>query len=216
MLAGTIGEMLDDGELWRHLQATVGRMFRGFAIGSLAGLSCGLLMGAVAFIRRSLDPLISALWASPKLTLLPMLMIIFGVEDAPRIILIAAGCFIVVALHTLDAVRMVDPSYVELAANYGAGRAAILRRVYLPAVMPAVFTANRLALGRALTLTVSVELVSSPEGLGSMIFLAWQSFMTDRLYIGIMVTAGMGMLFHTSLRLVEGRLITWRGDAQKA
>jgi ABC-type nitrate/sulfonate/bicarbonate transport system permease component len=82
--------------------------------------------------------------------------------------------------------------------------------VYLPAVSPAVFTATRLALGRALTITVSVELVNSQEGIGHMIFLAWQSFMTERLYIGIITTAGMGMLFHAVLRYLERRLITWR------
>lgn len=210
-LVQVVAEMIRDGELPRHLQATLSRMFQGFAVGTIAGLGCGLLMGAIPFVRRSLDPLVSALWASPKLTLLPMLIIIFGVGSAPRIILVALGCFIVVALHAVDAVRSVDPAYVELAKNYGADRVAVLHKVYLPAVLPAVFTATRLALGRALTITVSVELINSQEGLGHMIFLAWQSFMTERLYIGIIVTASMGMLFHAVLRYLEDRLIAWRG-----
>jgi NitT/TauT family transport system permease protein len=215
VLAGTVSDMLADGDLVRHLRATLGRTLRGFLIGTLSGLAVGLLMGSIAFVRRALDPLISAVWASPKLSLLPMLMIIFGVDDAPRIMLIALGCFIVVSLYVLDSVLNVDVAYVELATNYGATRLGVLRWVYLPAVLPAAFTATRLALGRALTLTVSVELVSSPEGLGNMIFLAWQGFTTDRLYIGIALAAGMGLLFHTSLRLLESRLITWRTGAAR-
>ncbi len=216
-LVRTAAEMIRDGELPRNLQATLGRTFQGFALGTLSGLLCGLLMGAIPFVRRSLDPLISALWASPKLTLLPMLIIIFGVGSAPGAILVALGCFIVVALHTVDAVRSVDPAYVEVARNYGANHGAVLRKVYLPAILPSAFTATRLALGRALTIAVSVELINSSDGLGHMIYLAWQGFMTERLYIGIIVTASTGMLFHAVLRYLEHRLIVWKGaDAGNA
>ncbi|MBK9168992.1 MAG: ABC transporter permease [Bryobacterales bacterium] len=211
-LAATAVEMLREGELQRHILATLRRATEGFAVGVLAGMVAGLGMGASPFVRRSLDPLISAVWASPKLSLLPMLILLLGIGDTPRIVLIALGCFIVVSLHLVDAVRGIHPAYVELARNYGAGRAALLRRVYLPAVTPAAFTAVRLAFGRALTLAISVELVSSPEGLGNLIFMAWQGLLTERLYVAVGVAAGLGVFFHATLRWLERRLITWRAD----
>ncbi len=209
-LLESAGEMIRSGELTRHLAATLSRMIQGFAYGTSVGVLCGVAMGAFPTIRHALDPLISALWASPKLTLLPMLIIIVGIGDAPKIILISLGCFILVALHTLDGMRAVNPAYLSLARNYGASSFAVWRKVYLPAISPAVFTAARLALGRALTLTVSVELVNSAEGIGYLVFTAWQGFNMDRLYIAIVITAGMGMFFHASLRLLEKRLIVWR------
>jgi len=209
-LVQTGSEMIQTGELQRHLQTTLKRMLQGFVLGTTSGIVCGLAMGAIPVVRHALDPLISALWTSPKLTLLPMLIIIIGIGEAPKILLIAVGCFIVVALYTLDGVRGVNRGYVDLARNYGANHLAILRKVYLPAVSPAVFTATRLALGRALTLTVSVELLNSREGLGYLVYVAWQSFRIDRLYIAVVLTAGLGMLFHVSLCALEKRLLTWR------
>lgn len=209
ILLSTASDMLREGELQRHVLATLRRTFEGFSLGVTAGLAAGLAMGSSAFIRRSLDPLIAALWASPKLSLLPMLMILLGIGDAPRIVLIALGCFIVVSLQVVDSIGSIQRGYVEVAKNYGAGRVALLRRVYLPAVTPAAFTSLRLAFGRALTLTVSVELISSPDGLGTLIFHAWQGLLTERLYVAIGVTAALGMLSHKVLRWMERRYVPW-------
>jgi ABC-type nitrate/sulfonate/bicarbonate transport system permease component len=161
------------------------------------------------------EPLVSALYSTPKLTLLPMLMLFFGVGDASRVFLIAASCFVLIAVHALDAVQSVDPVHVQVARNYGANRLAVFRKVYVPASLPMIFTGLRVALGRGLVITVSVELVTPSDGLGSMIWLAWQSFATERLYIGIILTALLGGIFHAGLRRLERGAIPWRnsGDA---
>jgi NitT/TauT family transport system permease protein len=206
-------EMLKSGELAVQVGATLSRMLIGSAIGMFGGLTCGLLMGAVGSVQRSLKPIVSALNSTPKLALLPMLMLFVGVGETARIVPIALTCFIVLAMHGLDAVRSVNRAYVELARNYGAGGRAMLRRVYLPASLPQVFTGLRLALGRALVLTVSVELVSSTNGIGSMIWMAWQTFSTDKLYIGVFTAAAFGALFHNGLEWLEARLIPWGNRA---
>ena len=185
-------EMMQSGELGAQVGATLSRMFVGSAIGIIGGLACGLAMGAFDSLQRSLEPIISALNATPKLALLPMLMLITGMGETARLVPIALTSFIILAMHGLDAVRGVNPAYVELARNYGAGRRAMLRRVYLPASLPQIFTGLRLALGRALVITISVELVSSTNGLGSMIWMAWQTFSTEKLYIGVFTAAAWG------------------------
>jgi ABC-type nitrate/sulfonate/bicarbonate transport system permease component len=206
--------MVQSGEIQGALGETLWLAFAGFVVGSASGLACGLLMGAIPFLRRSLDPVIAAAWASPKLTLLPILMLVFGVGDAPRIALVALGCFIVMAMSTLDAMQTISPRYLELARNYGAGRRAILNRVYVPATLPLVFSGLRLSLGRALTITVAVEMVGAESGLGAMIWLAWQAFAIEKVYIGAILAASMGMLFHLSLRALERRLIPWAKEGQ--
>jgi ABC-type nitrate/sulfonate/bicarbonate transport system permease component len=212
VLATTVVEMIRDGSLARHLAATVRRLAAGFLIGSLSGLSCGLLMGGSARLRQMIEPLVSALYSTPKLTLLPMLMLFFGVGEASRVFLIAASCFVLLAMHALDAVRGVDPVHVQVARNYGARRLDVLRKVYLPASLPMIFTGLRVALGRGLVITISVELLTPSDGLGSMIWLAWQTFATERLYIGVILTAALGGVFHAVLRRLERRAIPWRNS----
>ena len=94
--------------------------------------------------------------------------------------------------------------------NYGATRRSLVRAVYLPACLPQVFTGLRLALANALVVAVACELVSPSTGLGSMIWLAWQTFATERLYIAILLTAVLGVLLHQALRILEKRVIPWK------
>jgi ABC-type nitrate/sulfonate/bicarbonate transport system permease component len=209
-------EMLRSGELGAQVGVTLWRMLLGSTIGVLGGLACGLLMGAIGPFQRSMEPIVSALNSTPKLALLPMLMLFVGVGETARIVPIALTSFVILAMHGLDAVRGVDKAYVEMARNYGAGRSALLRRVYLPSSMPQVFTGLRLALGRALVLTISVELVGATNGIGSVIWMAWQTFSTDRLYIGVVTAAVLGAVFHNGLRSLEARLIPWGNRVGRA
>jgi ABC-type nitrate/sulfonate/bicarbonate transport system permease component len=209
-------QMLRSGELGVQVGATLSRMLLGSAIGVLGGLMCGLVMGAVGSVQRSLEPIVSALNSTPKLALLPMLMLFTGVGETARLVPIALTGFVVVSMHALDAVRGVNQAYVELARNYGADRSTLLRRVYLPASLPQIFTGLRLALGRSVVITISVELIGAQNGLGSMIWLAWQTFATDKLYIGVATAAALGAIFHNGLRYLEARMIPWGSALDRA
>jgi ABC-type nitrate/sulfonate/bicarbonate transport system permease component len=203
-------DMFHRGELQHHLDATLTRLLWGFLIGSSAGLGCGAIMGLVPGVRRSLEPILSAAYTTPKLSLLPLLMLFMGVGEPARILLIAVGCFVLVTLHAMDALRSVNPRYVELARNYGANQRMIISKVYLPAGLPQIFTGLRIALGRALTITIALELVSCPDGLGSMIWIAWQTFYTEKLYIGVILAAILGTIFHFSLKRLEAKCVPWK------
>jgi NitT/TauT family transport system permease protein len=212
-LARTAWEMLRHGDLLTQAKQTLARTFIGFTAGSSLGLACGLAMGGVPAVAASLEPAISAVYATPNLTLLPMLMIFFGVGDTAGIVLIATGCFLLLAVQALHAVRGVERCYVEMAANYGATRMGIVRRVYFPACLPAIFTGLQLGLGRALVIAVSVELVNGSSGLGGMIWMAWQTLSTERLYVGVAMTALLGVGFGAGLRRVQSRLVRWDRQA---
>ncbi len=202
--------MIRSAELGTQVGATLSRMFVGAAIGTVCGLVCGLGMAVFEPARRSLEPIIAALNSTPKLALLPMLMLFTGVNETARIVPIVLTSFLVLAIQAVDAVRGVSQAYLELARNYGAGRRAMLRRVYLPASLPYIFTGLRVALGRALVITISIEIVGARSGLGSMLWMAWQTFSTEKLYVGVLTAAALGSLFHTGLERLEKRLVPWR------
>jgi ABC-type nitrate/sulfonate/bicarbonate transport system permease component len=209
-LAESAVKLIRSGELERNTAATLARTAIGFVIGSTAGLAIGLLMGGIASVRKSLQPMVAALNATPKMSLLPILMLLFGVGEVAPVTLIALGSLVIVALHTVDAVHQIRPIWVEIAVNYGANWRALVGRVYLPACLPPVFTGLRLALANALVIAVACELLNPSSGLGSMIWLAWQTFSTDRLWIALLTTALIGGLLHEGLRQLEKRVVPWK------
>lgn len=207
----TAVRMAADGEIFRILGATLLRWAGGAVIGVLLGICCGILMGVSEAGRRALDPIVSGLYSTPKLTLLPLLMLLLGLGDAPKVILIALVGFIFLSTQTLDAIRGVKQKYVEMAANYGAGRLVLVRRIYLPAALPQIFTGLRIALSRSLVVAISLELISGTNGLGALIWLSWETLATERLYVGILLAASLGIVMHRGLAALESVVVPWKG-----
>ena len=206
----TAWKMTVSGELPGALGATMKRYSVGVLLGCLAGVACGLLMGTSVIVRRALGPFIAALYSTPKLALLPLVMLLLGIGNASKILMIALVGFIFMATQTFDAVRGVDPAYIESARNHRAGGWAVVRRVYLPATLPQMFTGLRIALTRSLVVAISVELVSGVDGLGAIIWLAWETLTTERLYVGIFLASGLGVLVHGGLARLERLVVPWR------
>lgn len=202
--------MAADGEMAQVLGVTLGRWVAGAVAGVLAGIACGVLMGVSTAGRRALEPIVHGLYSTPKLTLLPLLMLLMGLGNAPKVTLIALVGFIFLATQTHDAIRGIKPGYVEMARNFGAARWTLLRRVYLPASLPQIFTGTRIALSRSLVVAISLELVSGTNGLGALIWLSWETLATERLYVGILLAASLGILVHRGLAMVETTVIPWR------
>ncbi len=210
VVAGAAWTMLIDGSLPREIGATLYRFTMGAAIGCILGLAAGVAMGASELMRRAGQPLVAAFYTTPKVALLPLVMLILGIGDASRIALIAAVAFIILALQAQDAIRAVEPQYVEMARNYGAGRWAVISRVYLPASLPQIFTGLRIALSRALVTLISLEMVSSTDGIGAMIWMSWESLATVRLYVGVLAAIVVGLAMHGSLVGLEATMAPWR------
>jgi NitT/TauT family transport system permease protein len=203
-------EISKTGELGGHLGHTLSRTLQGVGIGLVAGVAVGVLMGISQWARRSLEPMVSAFSAAPKIALLPILMLALGIGEAPRVALIAAAAFVMAALPMLDGLRNLDSNYVELARNYGARPWDLITWVYLPGALPNLLTGIRLALSRALGVCVAVEVVNAREGLGSLIWSGWQAFQPEYVYIGVFVAAAVGAVFHASLRTIERIVVRWK------
>jgi ABC-type nitrate/sulfonate/bicarbonate transport system permease component len=206
----TAGAMLMDGEIPRALGITMIRYMAGSLVGAAAGVLCGALMGLSVAGRRAMEPFVAALYATPKLTLLPLLMLLMGLGEAPKMTLIALVGFIFLSTQTMDGIRSVKRSYVEMAENYGAGRWALIRRVYLPAALPQIFTGLRIGFSRSLVVAISLELISGTTGLGGLIWMSWETLATERLYVGILLAALLGIVIHRGFARLETIAVPWR------
>ena len=198
------------GELPRDLFITLARMFAGLFGGSIAGLVIGLAMGWSKTIRAMLDPLVSLIYPLPKIALLPLIMLLVGIGEGPIILIIALGAFFPVLVNCVAGVANMDPIYFDVAHNYGASKFKTFTKVVLPGSLPVALAGLRLALGMSLLLAVVVEMSIATNGLGAMLWLSWQTFRIERIYVAIVVIAIVGLLLNWLLGLASRRLVPWR------
>ncbi|MBY4208112.1 ABC transporter permease [Rhodococcus fascians] len=208
--------LIGDGVLWSNTWATLQRILLGFFFGVVSGATVGLIMGMSSIIRAALDPLLTALYMVPKLALLPLFMLIFGIGELSFIVLISITVFFFVWLSTMAAFISVPENYREVARSFNASPFQQFRHVLLPAALPDIFVALRLSIGVAVLVVVGVEFVQSSSGLGWMIWNSWQLFLAPRMYVGIVVVAIMGVVLTAVVRWVGRLLIPWARDSGAA
>lgn len=213
-LISAFTESIDSGILQDSIVASGKRLLLGFFLGSLAGVVVGLSMGLVRSLRVALNGIISALYTVPKLAILPLLLVIFGLGDAPKIILIAMGCFFVVAISTMAAVVSIPVAVLEPIRSCGAGRLQIFRHVTLPMILPQVFVALRLAAGLSVLVLVGIEFVQGGNGLGWLIWNSWQIFSVERMYVGIVVVSAIGVVFQMAIEMIGRALTPWTSGTE--
>jgi NitT/TauT family transport system permease protein len=198
-----------DGRLWPHLGATLGRVTAGFVCGGGTGLLAGLAMGRSRRLRMVIEPLVAATHPVPKIALLPLAMLIFGLGEASKVALVAVASFFPMAISTEAGIRLLNPVHLEVARNYGATGLRLYRRVILPGSLPMILTGVRLTLNVALLLAVAVELVAGRVGLGRLVWFSWQTLRTEELYATLVVAALLGSAFHQFVRALERRFVPW-------
>jgi ABC-type nitrate/sulfonate/bicarbonate transport system permease component len=206
----TLLGLIVSGELWRQLGATLSRLFPGLLLGGVPGLLLGLAMGWSRPLRLALDPIIAALHPVPKIAVLPLLMVIFGIGETSKIVVIGVAAFFPMLINSMAGVRQVSPTYFEVAENYGAGRFKVLTRVVLPGSLPMILSGLRLALNLSLLLTIATEIVAGDTGLGAMIWLSWELLRVDVLYASLFVAAGLGIASNQLLQSAMRRLVPWQ------
>lgn len=214
IIGATIAHQLDDGELASSLGATLFRMLSGFVVGGAAGLILGLVMGWSRRVRGILDPFIAATNPIPKVAVLPLLMVIFGIGDVSKVIAIALAAFFPMLINTLAGVEQISPIHFEVAENYGAGPLQLFTRVLFPGSLPLIVAGARLAINVALVTTIAVELITSNVGLGAQMLLAWQTLRTELLYAALFVTALLGLGLNWTLDALARYLVPWQAERE--
>lgn len=190
---------------------TVKRLLWGFLYGSVLGVAFGIVMGMSRIVRAALEPTLSALYTVPKLALLPVFLIIFGFGEKPVIVILAVTVFFFVWIQSMAAVMSVPEGYREAGVSFGASRRQMFRHVILPAALPQIFVGLRIAAGVAVLTVIGVEFVFAPgtQGLGYRINNARQTFLPKQAYVGIVISAVIGVIFIWIVKRIGRALSPW-------
>ena len=209
-IVGKAWEMVQDGTLWQHSIATIGRLVAGLVAGSFFGVVFGLLMGVWRPLRAALGPTFTALYALPKIAILPLLLLIFGLTETPKVLSVAISVFFVVQINTLAGIVSIDARILEAARAYRATGWKLFRHVLLPGALPNIMTGLRVSAGMAVIVITAVEFVASNDGLGYLIWNSWQLFQPEKMFVGLIVVSLIGALVTGLVILVERALLPWK------
>ncbi|HLS50400.1 MAG TPA: ABC transporter permease [Burkholderiaceae bacterium] len=210
----SIGEtayyMAMDGSLRMHLEASFIRIGSGFVIGSIIGIILGVLMGLSRWLRAALDPMVSAIYPIPKISLLPLIMVFFGLGEASKIFVIAFAVVFIVLINTMAGVMSINKIYFDVAKNYRASRAKLFFRVIVPGALPSIFVGLRLAIGVALILIVAAEFVAARAGIGYLIWTSFEVMRIEEMFVGIILITLIGLISTAILKEIERWVLPWR------
>ncbi len=200
------------GELGKHIWVSLWRLGAGFAIGAVPGILIGMVMGLSRWVRAVLDPLVAALYPIPKVAILPLLMLVFGLGDASKIAVVAMSVLFLTIINTTVGVVQLDRIYFDVAQNFNTPWYKLFSRVILPGALPTIFAGLRISLGVSLVVLVSAEFVASNSGIGYLIWTSWQTLVVENMFVGIIVVTILGVLTTFLLHECERLLIPWRYD----
>lgn len=212
MVLGTFVELVQSGELGDNLWISLWRVLVGFGAGGAAGLALGVAMGLSPRIRDYLYPSFRLVAQVPSVGWLPLLMMLVGIGEALKIILIAKAAGMPIAMNTYKGLEGVPTRFIEVARVYRFTRWQLLSRVVLPAAFPQIWNGIRYGLTHAWLALVAVELLASSEGLGFLIVYGRQLYQLDVVMAAVAVVGAFGYALDKLLALVEARLLRWRRD----
>jgi len=202
--------MLADGELLYHTLATVTRILIGFVIGTTIGIVLGLAIGLIPTVAAALEPLVDATFPIPKVGLLPLVIILFGIGEASKYAIIAISVVYLVIINTAAGVRQIERIYLDVGRNYHAGRLMMFTDVALPGALPSIVIGMKVSMGVSLIVIVTAESLAAKSGIGFLIWTSWQVFEVEKMYVGLLMTAILGFASSVMLDWAERRLIPWK------
>ena len=173
-------DMFADGSIWPHLQVSGYEFVVGFGLAVVVGVPLGILMGWYGRLNAILDPFVSALYATPRIALLPLIMIWFGIGIESKIAIVFLGAVFPILVNTITGVRTISADFVKVARSFGASDRQMFMTVALPSSVPLLLSGLRLGLGHALIGIVVGEMYGAHYGIGHLIAVSGARFQTDR------------------------------------
>jgi taurine transport system permease protein len=197
--------------LWQHVLISLGRALTAFVAASLIGIPLGVAMGMVPTLNAVLDPFVQFLRPLPKLALIPLVILWFGIGEASKLFLIFIAVFLTVVVGSVAAVATVKQGRIRAAQTLGVSRFQLFRYVVLPHVVPELLVAVRLALGIGWTTLIAAEMIASEAGLGWMVVNAGSFLRTDVVMLGIFLLGVTGYALDLGIVKLQKLLAPWTG-----
>jgi sulfonate transport system permease protein len=209
-LVATVRELLSDGTLQRHMLISSLRVLAGFLIGAGLGVTIGAVVGLSAKAEALIGPTFQGLRAIPSLAWVPLLLLWLGIDETPKIVLIAIGAFFPVYAGLVSGIHNVDRKLVEFGRVYGLKGAALITRIFLPAALPSLFVGLRTGLSLSWMFLVAAELIAATQGLGYLLSDGRETGRADEVLVAILTLALLGKLSDSVLACIEHWLLRWR------
>ena len=203
----------NDKPLWQHFAASMLRVFAAFFLACLLAIPVGIAMGMSRVWRGIFDPPIELYRPLPPLAYLPLIIIWFGIDELPKVLLIFLSCFAPLAMAARSGMRSASQEQMNAAYSMGASYTQVIRHVVLPAAMPEILVGMRVAIGFGWSTLVAAEMVAANVGLGQMVLNASNFLRTDIVVMGIIVIGVVAYMFDLLMRWVEHKIVPWKGRA---
>jgi NitT/TauT family transport system permease protein len=198
------------GQLHDHILKSLTRLGIGFVMGGIPALIIGVAMGISRPLRALVEPLISATYPIPKSSILPLILLIFGLGEMSKYVMVAIGVFFPVAINATAGVLQISKVYLDVGKSYKANAWQTFWTVALPGALPFIMTGVKLGAGLGLVLIAVAEMIGAKSGLGYMIWSAWETFSVEQMYVGLAMFAVIGFILTVVLNEVERMLIPWK------
>ena len=199
-------------EFYDDVLASLGRSLPGFALGASLGAVLGLAAGVARWFDRLFTPAVFLTYPVPKIVMLPIFMIWFGIGDLSKVLIIALACFYPVFINAYYGVRQTRTILVWSALNMGATPTQVFRRVVMPSAAPMIFASLRVSLALSFIVMFAAEMINARSGLGHMIRIAENSLRFDLMYVSLAAIAILGYAGDRLVRFAHRRLLAWQGE----
>ncbi|HEU4329366.1 MAG TPA: ABC transporter permease subunit [Roseiflexaceae bacterium] len=208
-------ELSGQGRLLPDIWISFQRAISGFLVGGSIGFALGLLNGYLPLSERLLDSTLQMLRTIPSLSLIPLVILWFGIGDEARLFLVSAGVLFPIYINTLHGVRSVDPQLIEMGRVYGLSTRALFWEIILPGALPSILVGVRYALGIMWLTLIVAETIAADSGIGHITMEAREFMRTNVVVMGILIYALLGKLADSTARLAERRLLRWHPNYQQ-
>ena len=205
--------IIGDGSLFKHLSTSGTEFALGYGAAVVIGFPIGIILGWFKLAKASFGPFIAAMQATPRIALMPLFIIWFGLGITSKIVVVLLSAIFPLIVNLQVAMSTIDADLVRVARSYGATRWQIFRSVALPTSLPFLITGLRLAAGRGLLGVIVAEVFGGAEGIGYMIQYAGATFQTDKVFAGVLVVAVTGITLDFTLERLGRHFDKWRGEA---
>lgn len=218
-IATAARDKLVDGTLVENIAVSFRRALAGFLVGGGIAFVLGLANGLSTLSERLTDTTVQMVRNIPNLSLIPLVILWFGIGEEAKLVLTALGVFFPVYINTFHGVRTVDAQLLEMGRSYGMSRPELFRRIVLPGALPSIFVGLRYALGVMWLTLIVAETIAAASGIGHMAMEAREFMQVDVVVLAILIYAALGKLADSSVRLMERHTLSWhpafaRGDAK--
>jgi NitT/TauT family transport system permease protein len=202
-------DLFGDEKLWLDLKLSLFRVTAGFLLAAAVGIPLGLWIGSFKVVEAIVQPIVEFVRYVPVPALIPILMVLFGIDELSKVLLIWVGTFFQLVLMVADEVRRVPQDLLAVSDTLGARRGEVIRRVLWPAARPGIFDALRLCNGWAWTYVIVAELVAANEGLGYRILKFSRFLQTPQLWVYVILLGLVGLALDAAFRGLNRRLFRW-------